>query len=91
MIGAGDAHEDKPSAAPLKLALEKSSIDVNDIENIWFVGDTENDLLCAQNFGCKAIFVLEGAPDRTLVKTYDPFLSVENCDVLQKILFQISS
>lgn len=54
LIGAGDADRDKPSAAPVDLALMASGIDPKKDE-IWFVGDTIADIDCAYNSGCRPI------------------------------------
>ena len=89
-IGAGDAHEDKPSDAPLKLAIEESGIKAEK-QDIWFIGDTENDMLCAKTFGCHSVLVIEGAEQHHLAKALNPTIAVENCGTLQKILFQIFS
>ncbi len=56
IIGAGEADEDKPSAAPLRLAAERIGITAK-LPEIWYVGDTQNDLLCAQSAGVKFIFM----------------------------------
>ena len=47
VVGAGDAAESKPSAAPVKLALEDSGISPG--EEVWFVGDSAIDMECAHN------------------------------------------
>ena len=52
IIGAGDADEDKPSIAPVTLALESSDIAPHEC---WFVGDSHTDMECAANAGCQAI------------------------------------
>lgn len=87
-IGAGDASEDKPSDAPLRLAIEESGLTAKNPDDIWFIGDTENDMLCAKSFGCKAVLVYESAKHNPLSIAFHPHLSVENCAALQRILFQ---
>ncbi len=54
VVGATDAPEDKPSAAPVHLALSGSSLKPN--EDIWFVGDSVTDMECAHNSGCLPVF-----------------------------------
>ncbi|MCI5049029.1 MAG: HAD family hydrolase, partial [Rickettsiales bacterium] len=49
IVGAGDAHADKPDPAPVMLALKETDIQP---QECWFVGDTTIDLECAQNVGC---------------------------------------
>lgn len=55
VVGSCDAPEDKPSAAPLLQALEQSGL--NPSKNIWFVGDTEIDMLCAHRSEVTAVAV----------------------------------
>mgnify|MGYP003394137727 CR=1 FL=1 len=55
IVGAGDAAEDKPSAAPIHLALEGSAIAAS--PDVWLVGDSVTDLQCARNAGCRALIV----------------------------------
>jgi phosphoglycolate phosphatase len=54
LIGAHDADFDKPSKAPVELALIGGGIDLKNDE-IWFIGDTITDLDCAINCGVKPI------------------------------------
>jgi len=53
VVGALDAVSDKPSAAPVLLALEKSGIAPNN--HVWFIGDSITDMECAHNSGCLPI------------------------------------
>lgn len=52
-VGAGDAAKDKPFAEPALLALKDSGVKPG--PDVWFVGDTEADLGCAQNAGFSAV------------------------------------
>lgn len=47
VIGAKDAIEDKPSAEPVKLALDGSGIALG--SHVWLVGDSTIDMICAKN------------------------------------------
>lgn len=53
IIGADDAARDKPFPDPVHLAFDKSGI-VPDA-HVWFIGDSEIDIECAENTGCTAI------------------------------------
>lgn len=70
-IGAGKANKDKPSIAPLLMAL-------NEIDNqltpadILYVGDTETDLLCAQNAACDIVLIQSDKPRPDLISQYSP-------------------
>ncbi len=88
LIGAGDAQHDKPSAAPLLLALQKAGMDA-DQSNIWFVGDTENDLACAQQGQARAIFYEDGHQDPMLVETYKPHFTFKNYSDFKEFLVAI--
>ncbi|MGH7052381.1 MAG: HAD family hydrolase [Stellaceae bacterium] len=59
IIGGGDAAALKPDAAPALLALAGSGIAVG--EEVWLVGDTAIDMLCARNAGCLPV-LLGAAP-----------------------------
>lgn len=55
LIGAGDASADKPSTAPIALALDGSGIAPG--ASCWYVGDALIDIECARNAGCVAVLV----------------------------------
>lgn len=55
IVGAGDAPADKPSRAPVLLALEPSGLAPG--EDVWFVGDTAIDMECAENSGCVGVLL----------------------------------
>jgi phosphoglycolate phosphatase len=55
IVGAGDAHEDKPSAAPIHLALDGSAISAG--QAVWLIGDSVTDVRCARAAGCRAVIV----------------------------------
>lgn len=60
IVGAQDAKEDKPSPAPVALALEGSGINAG--EHVWFIGDSLTDMECAHNAGCLPVFYGDGDP-----------------------------
>lgn len=65
IVGAGDAIADKPHRAPVELALATSGIAAG--EGVWFVGDTDVDMVCAGNAGCVPVLLGEElAPDELL-------------------------
>jgi phosphoglycolate phosphatase len=55
IVGATDADEDKPSAAPIRLILDACSVEPG--PEVWLVGDTATDVQCAANAGCTSILV----------------------------------
>ncbi len=79
VVGAGDAAEDKPAAAPVILALEPGPVGVG--EKVWLVGDTGVDMACAHNAGCMAVLlgVDAGEPE---FRDCAPHLSFADPDAL---------
>ena len=61
VVGAGDAEADKPSAAPLLLALSRMGLRAS--PRIWYVGDTGVDMLAARAAGCTAVLLGDAAHD----------------------------
>lgn len=53
VVGAGDAGRDKPYGDPALLAL--SHLEMQPSDTIWFLGDSDVDLACAQAVGCTPI------------------------------------
>ncbi|MCK5284650.1 MAG: HAD family hydrolase [Alphaproteobacteria bacterium] len=84
IIGSGDASKDKPAADPLLFALSQVGVEAHQ-KDIWYVGDTQTDIDCAQNSACASIFIQQ--EQEILENTY-PFLIVENCLGLHEFLLQ---
>jgi phosphoglycolate phosphatase len=59
IVGAQDAARDKPSRDPVDHALHKAGIKAQ--EDVWFVGDSEVDVLCARNAGCTPVLIGDAA------------------------------
>lgn len=83
IIGAGDAPEDKPHAAPVHMALSQSGLMASD--KMWFIGDMEVDVICAKNAGVTSVLVRD--------KPYDgkekPHFMAESIQEIEKY-FHIS-
>lgn len=60
LVGATDAVEDKPSSAPVLMALDGSGLAPS--EDVWFAGDSAIDMHCALNAGCAPVLVRDAAP-----------------------------
>lgn len=71
IIGAGQAERDKPSPLPLLMGLAEIDASLTP-PDILYVGDTETDLLTAQNAGCDAVFIQSEAPRPDLIEKYAP-------------------
>jgi phosphoglycolate phosphatase len=54
IVGADDAKRDKPHPDPVHLALKESGLVPG--PHVWFVGDSEIDLECAQATGMTPLF-----------------------------------
>lgn len=85
VVGAGDAIADKPSPAPLLLAIEKAEV-LGPKSSIWMLGDTENDLLCASRAGCKSVLVLSKSAQGEVLQQAPADLIFENCHNFQEFL-----
>ncbi len=88
IVGAGDAEADKPSPTPLLLALGRADIDPK-TSNVWYIGDTENDLACAQSAGCESLFLTGHDDTQALLQKYAPIITFENYSQLKEILVAI--
>ncbi len=87
VVGAGEAEADKPSAAPLLLALEQAGI-ACPMEKILYVGDTDNDLLCAQSAGAHSILIAEAAEYSALSAAHKIDTHFDSCKSFYDFLLQ---
>ena len=65
IVGAGDAAADKPDPAPVALALNGSGI--TPARDVWFVGDSHTDMICAHRTGCSGILIETKPPPEDLL------------------------
>jgi phosphoglycolate phosphatase len=61
LVGAGDASADKPSPAPLLMALDRLGVPAS--AQVWYVGDTALDMQAARAAGCRAVLLGDAAHD----------------------------
>jgi phosphoglycolate phosphatase len=61
LIGAGDAAADKPSPAPILMALD--ALGLSPAPDIWYVGDTALDMQAARAAGVRAVLMGDAAHD----------------------------
>lgn len=73
IVGAGDAHTDKPHPAPVEMALQPSGIVPGD--DVWFVGDTAIDMECALAAGCVPVLLGSAEPEAEFAR-FSPVLRV---------------
>lgn len=70
IIGAGDAAADKPSPAPVHMALQDSGIAAG--ADVWFIGDSPTDMMCAINAGCTPILIETKPPPEEMLTGNPP-------------------
>ncbi len=87
VVGAGEAEADKPSSAPLLLAIERAGLDLP-MPDIWYVGDTDNDLACANGAGCKSVLIAPQVEVIDLLEKYEIDLHQNNCSEFLEFLLQ---
>lgn len=87
IVGAGEAQEDKPSSAPLKLAVDNSGLNL-DPQEIWFIGDTDNDVACANDFGAQTVFIEKESLYKKLIKKHHITHHFENNQAFYDFLLQ---
>lgn len=83
-IGAGYADKDKPAADPLLLALKECGITPG--AGVWYVGDSETDMLTAQAAGCSPILVRHHHDNAHLAEKYSPLWVFDDNKALQRQL-----
>ncbi|QKX02055.1 HAD family hydrolase [Wolbachia endosymbiont of Dirofilaria (Dirofilaria) immitis] len=81
VVGSCDTAEDKPSAIPLLFALEESILPISR-ENVFFVGDSITDILCAQNANCLPIIYGQS------ISGYEDLLCFQHFDKLTDFIIK---
>lgn len=87
LVGATDAPQDKPSAAPLHMALEGSGVMPG--EQVWFVGDALIDMECAVKTGCVPLLLRPTAPQPGEFDTYPPRRHLPGCGALASLVSEL--
>lgn len=60
IIGARDAARDKPAREHVQMALDPGGLQPG--KHVWFIGDTDIDLICGHNNGCVPVLVRPQPP-----------------------------
>ena len=84
VVGAGDAPKDKPAPDPVFKALETTKIIYENgklSDPVWFVGDGDADMQCANAAGCLPVRIADHNKDGKNV------LTVKNCKELLSVLY----
>ena len=87
LVGAHDAETDKPTVAPVELALAGSSIERG--PEVWFVGDADIDMVCAVNAGCTPVLLRDRPPAADECASGRPLRHVQNCAGLADLVAQL--
>jgi len=82
LVGALDAARDKPAPEAVLMALEGS----NQVPgpDIWFVGDTDIDMICAVNSGCIPVLVRPNPPVPGEFGGAEPHAFYPDCAALRR-------
>jgi phosphoglycolate phosphatase len=70
IVGAGDAPADKPDPAPVYLALQQGGIAPG--PDVWFLGDSHTDMICAIRAGCTPVLIETKKPPEDLLAPNPP-------------------
>lgn len=80
LVGADDATRDKPAVDAVELALDGSGLARG--PEIWFVGDTDIDMLCATSAGCRPVLLRTDAPGAGEFDGIEPAEHMTSCAAL---------
>lgn len=89
LVGANDAERDKPAVEPVRLALGDGGLAPG--PDIWFVGDTDIDLVCAANSGCVPVLLRPEPPLTGEFADHPPHRYFDSCAALAQRLTGIDS
>jgi phosphoglycolate phosphatase len=84
LVGATDAARDKPAVDAVRLALDGSGIAAG--PEVWFVGDTDVDMVCAHNAGCVPVLLRGEPPKSGEFAEAAPLLHVASCMALAELV-----
>jgi phosphoglycolate phosphatase len=84
LVGATDAARDKPAPEAVELALEGA--DLGPGPEVWLVGDTDIDMLCAANSSCVPVLLRPTPPGPDEFGETPPKLHVASCEALLNVV-----
>ena len=84
IIGATDARLDKPARDPIDMALKGSGILAG--PEVWFIGDTETDIICGHNAGCVKVLVRKAPPTNEEFSNVFPDMYFMDCGELRALV-----
>ena len=77
LVGATDAVRDKPAVDAVEMALGDSGLAPGPA--VWFVGDTDIDMVCATNAGCLPVLLRDQPPGDGEFTGSEPGVYVADC------------
>ena len=86
LVGANDAKQDKPARDALEMALEAG--DLRPGPDVWVIGDTDVDIACGVDHGCRAVLVRPEPPQPGEFGETPPHAHVPDCAALQALLIE---
>jgi phosphoglycolate phosphatase len=84
LVGAGDCPQDKPARAPVEFALAPTGTGAD--ASVWFVGDTDIDMVCAIASGCWPVLLRADPPGEGEFAEARPSLYLQNCESLGRYI-----
>jgi phosphoglycolate phosphatase len=87
LVGASDTPRDKPAIDPVDLALSGSGIARG--SDVWFVGDTDIDMVCAHNSQCVPVLLRATAPQGDEFGPQPPLRWVADCAGLARLIAEL--
>lgn len=87
LVGAADAEQDKPAAAPVHLALRSAPVAAG--PDVWFVGDAGVDLECAVNAGCVPVLIRPEPPRPGEFSSHPPRYYLERCQSMTALMAEL--
>lgn len=87
VVASLDAEYDKPSAAPINLALSKMEVEAN-FQKVWYVGDTENDIKSAFAANILCVFIDAEMELDVSEAELNNIALIENCSEISDFLLQ---
>ena len=84
LVGANDAARDKPAVEAVEMALANSGLQPG--PDVWFVGDTDIDMICAVTAGCIPVLLRPEAPAAGEFPDAAPRLHVTSCQALFEVI-----
>lgn len=76
--GSGFAARDKPAGDPIRKALAAISLKPEE-SMVWFVGDTETDMLAAADAACLPVLMLHGESRLEIIEKHSPAYIFNDC------------